>query len=94
MKAVLAQLDGARSAFEALREARHPHAHAALWLLDASLPGGFVAGTGIDNALRVTRQLVDEGMIDHETAYEAAPNVEELKMTLKGIRTNTATILG
>ena len=35
LKAVLAQLDGARSAFEALREARHPHAHAALWLLDA-----------------------------------------------------------
>ena len=35
MKALLAQLGGARSAFEAVREARHPHAHAALWLLDA-----------------------------------------------------------
>jgi curved DNA-binding protein CbpA len=35
LKALLAQLDGARSAFEALREARHPQAHAALWLLDA-----------------------------------------------------------
>jgi curved DNA-binding protein CbpA len=35
MSALLAQLGGARSAFEAVREARHPHAHAALWLLDA-----------------------------------------------------------
>lgn len=40
------------------------------------------------------RQLVETGMIDHETAYEAAPNADELKMTLKGIRTNTAAILG
>ncbi len=36
MQAMLAQLGGAKSAFEALREARHPQAHAALWLLDAS----------------------------------------------------------
>ena len=35
MQAITAQLGGASSAFEALREARHPHAHAALWLLDA-----------------------------------------------------------
>ncbi len=35
MQAITAQLGGARSAFEALREAQHPHAHAALWLLDA-----------------------------------------------------------
>ena len=35
LKAVLALLDGAHSAFEAVREARHPQAHAALWLLDA-----------------------------------------------------------
>jgi len=35
LKALLAQLDGAHSAFEALRDARHPQAHAALWLLDA-----------------------------------------------------------
>lgn len=39
------------------------------------------------------RQLVDEGWIDHEMAYEAAPNADELKMALKGIRTNTAAIL-
>ncbi len=33
--ALLPQLTGASSAFEAVREARHPSAHAALWLLDA-----------------------------------------------------------
>ncbi len=35
MKAVLAQLGGATSAFEAVRDAHHPEAFAALWLLDA-----------------------------------------------------------
>lgn len=40
------------------------------------------------------RQLVDKGFIDHETAYESAPNRDELKMALKGIRTPAASILG
>jgi twitching motility protein PilT len=40
------------------------------------------------------RQLVDGGWIDHETAYEAAPNPDELKMALKGIRTPSTSILG
>jgi len=40
------------------------------------------------------RQLVEAGYIDHETAYEAAPNRDELKMALKGIRSTTAAILG
>jgi len=35
MKALLPLLDGGHSAFEAVREARHPQAHTALWLLDA-----------------------------------------------------------
>ncbi len=34
-QALLPLLDGTRTPFEALREARHPEAHAALWLLDA-----------------------------------------------------------
>jgi hypothetical protein len=34
-KALLPLLDGVHSAFEAVREARHPQAHAALWVLDA-----------------------------------------------------------
>ncbi|RMF76284.1 MAG: PilT/PilU family type 4a pilus ATPase [Planctomycetota bacterium] len=40
------------------------------------------------------RQLVENGFIDHETAYEAAPNPDELKMALKGIRTGGSSILG
>ena len=39
------------------------------------------------------RQLVETGFIDHETAYEAAPNPDELKMALKGIRTAATSIL-
>jgi twitching motility protein PilT len=39
------------------------------------------------------RRLVETGFIDHETAYEASPNPDELKMALKGIRTASATIL-
>ena len=31
------------------------------------------------------KSLVDEGLIDRETAFEVAPNVEALKMALKGI---------
>jgi twitching motility protein PilT len=40
------------------------------------------------------RRLVEDGMIDHATAYEAAPNPDELKMALKGIKGRTAGILG
>ncbi len=40
------------------------------------------------------RQLVEAGYIDHATAYEAAPNPDELKMALKGIRTPASAILG
>ncbi len=40
------------------------------------------------------RILVDTGYIDHATAYEAAPNPDELKMALKGIRSPSAGILG
>ena len=40
------------------------------------------------------RQLVDTGYIDHETAYDAAPNPDELKMALKGIRQPVSGILG
>ena len=40
------------------------------------------------------RQLVETGFIDHDTAYQAAPNPDELKMALKGIRTGGSSILG
>lgn len=40
------------------------------------------------------RRLVEMGSIDHPTAYEAAPNPDELRMALKGIRAAGAGILG
>jgi len=40
------------------------------------------------------RRLVDQGLIDHQTAYEAAPNPDELRMALKGIKGRRAAILG
>jgi len=40
------------------------------------------------------RRLVDTGYIDHATAYEAAPNPDELRMALKGIQSAKSGILG
>jgi len=40
------------------------------------------------------RQLVEKGYIDHPTAYASAPNPDELRMALKGIRQRTTGILG
>ncbi len=40
------------------------------------------------------RRLVETGYIDHLTAYAAAPNPDELKMALKGIKSASAGILG
>ena len=39
------------------------------------------------------RRLVESGFIDHPTAYEAAPNPDELRMALKGIKGRRAGIL-
>ena len=39
------------------------------------------------------RSLVEDGYIDHATAYDNAPNADELKMALKGIRAASAGIL-
>ncbi len=38
-------------------------------------------------------RLVEDEFIDHKTAYEAAPNPEELRMRLKGIRSGGGSIL-
>ena len=40
------------------------------------------------------RKLIQEEFIDLKTAYNYAPNPEELKMALKGIRSTAASILG
>jgi len=38
-------------------------------------------------------KLIEDGWVDPKDAYPAAPNTEELKMALKGIRTTTGGIL-
>jgi twitching motility protein PilT len=38
-------------------------------------------------------ELIKEGSIDPKEAYRYAPNLEELKMALKGIRTTASGIL-
>ncbi len=40
------------------------------------------------------KQMVEDGFIDHATAYEAAPNPDELRMALKGIKGSSGGILG
>ena len=37
--------------------------------------------------------LVNDGFIDAKDAYKYAPNIEELKMALKGIKTTASGIL-
>ena len=69
------------------------HAALAARLIAAWRRGGFPQSARHDEILFATRRH-DDGWIDHETAYEAAPNPDELKMALKGIRTPSAAILG
>jgi twitching motility protein PilT len=57
-------------------------------VIRASYPDGMVDFT------EHLRRLVETGYIDHATAYEAAPNPDELKMALKGIKSSSAGILG
>jgi twitching motility protein PilT len=38
-------------------------------------------------------ELIKNGMIDPKEAYKHAPNIEELKMAMKGIRTTASGIL-
>ncbi len=51
-------------------------------------------GDGMQDFTEHLRVLVEAEFIDHKTAYEAAPNPEELRMRLKGIRTGGGSILG
>jgi len=50
-------------------------------------------GEGMQDFTESLRQLVEQEFIDHSTAYEYAPNPEELRMRLKGIRTDSGGIL-
>ncbi len=57
-------------------------------VIKASIPEGMLDFT------THLHQLVDTGYIDVQTAYEAAPNPDELRMALKGIKGRPAGILG
>jgi len=51
------------------------------------------AGEGMQDFTESLRKLVEEEFIDLKKALEYAPNVEELKMALKGIRSGASGIL-
>lgn len=48
---------------------------------------------GMQDFTMSLKHLVDEGLIDRPTAFEVAPNVEALKMALKGIDVSTPGII-
>lgn len=50
-------------------------------------------GDGMQDFTEHLRMLVEAEFIDHKTAYDAAPNPEELRMRLKGIRAGGGSIL-
>jgi twitching motility protein PilT len=62
---------------------------------EAEIPMAIRAGSseGMQDFTESLRQLVEDEWIDLRVALQYAPNVEELKMALKGIRTSTSGIL-
>jgi twitching motility protein PilT len=51
------------------------------------------AAEGMQNFTMSLKDLVEKDLIDRATAFEVAPNVDELKMALKGINVKSAGIL-
>jgi len=51
------------------------------------------AADGMQDFTMSLKQLIDEELIDRQTAYDAAPNVDALKMVLKGINVTQPGIL-
>ncbi len=51
------------------------------------------AADGMQNFTMSLKELVEKDLIDRATAFEVAPNVDELKMALKGINVKSAGIL-
>ena len=51
------------------------------------------AKEGMQNFTMSLKHLIDEELIDRQNAFEVAPNVEALKMALKGIDVAQAGIL-
>ncbi|NLK41448.1 MAG: PilT/PilU family type 4a pilus ATPase [Planctomycetes bacterium] len=62
---------------------------------ESDIPAAIRAGEGegMQDFTESLRRLVEEEYIDLKKALEYAPNVEELKMALKGIRSGTSGIL-
>jgi len=62
---------------------------------EGDIPGAIRAGSGegMQNFTESLRLLVEEEYIALKVAEQYAPNVEELKMALKGIRSSTSGIL-
>jgi len=62
---------------------------------EADLPAAIRAGEGegMQDYTESLRRLVEEEYIDLKVALQYAPNVEELKMAMKGIRSSAGSIL-
>lgn len=62
---------------------------------EADIPAAIRSGTGegMQDFTESLRRLVEEEWIDLKIAMEHAPNAEELKMAMKGIRTSSGSIL-
>jgi twitching motility protein PilT len=62
---------------------------------ESDIPAAIRAGSGegMQDFTESLRKLVEEEWIDLKTAKQYAPNVEELEMALKGIRSSTSGIL-
>ena len=62
---------------------------------DPKLPDAIRIGAedGMQNFTTSLKQLIDDELIDRPTAFEVAPNVEQLKMALKGIEVKQPGIL-
>jgi twitching motility protein PilT len=62
---------------------------------EADLPAAIRSGEGegMQDYTESLRRLVEEEYIDLKVALQYAPNVEELKMALKGIRSSAGSIL-
>jgi twitching motility protein PilT len=63
---------------------------------DASLPDAIRLGRedGMQDFTESFRQLVDKDLVDRKVAFERAPNVEALRMALKGIVGGDTGLLG
>jgi len=62
---------------------------------DVKLPDAIRIGAedGMQDFTMSLKQLIDDGLIDRPTAFAVAPNLEALKMTLKGINVSQPGVL-